>query len=426
MMSRFLFLGLLALATGAVCSWALHPIKSHAGTQDQAVYVWQREWNDAVVQAVETAAPCCSGFIVLATEIGWDNGVPRTIRPQVRYDSLVRTGRPIGLGVRIGSLPEVPGGNATVAGYVAEQLSGMLAEARRAGVAPAEVQLDFDCAESKLEGYTELLHGLRAATGKIPLTITALPCWLKHSQFKTLALASDGYVLQVHSTARPKPDAPTAATCDPVLAVEWTKQASRIGRPFRVALPTYGYMAGFDRRGKLIGISAEGPAVEWDGNTTCVAVRTDASAMAGLIDGWEKDKPRAMSGVIWYRLPVETDKMNWKWVTLKSVMQGKLAAAGLKLEAVHSAPGLVDVELVNNSEVDMGPPAAVNIVWHDAQLVASDGLRGYELGENTENAGSLVRPRKAMSIIPPGGRWKVGWFRFADDAEVAVHAAAVN
>jgi hypothetical protein len=33
--------------------------------------------------------------------------------------------------------------------------------------------------------------------------------------------------------------------------------------PFRVALPTYGYVLAFDRNDKFIRLSAEGPAKEW-------------------------------------------------------------------------------------------------------------------------------------------------------------------
>jgi len=34
-----------------------------------------------------------------------------------------------------------------------------------------------------------------------------------------------------------------------------------------------------------------------------------------------------MRGVIWYRLPVASDKFNWPWPTLERVMRGERSAA---------------------------------------------------------------------------------------------------
>ena len=67
----------------------------------------------------------------------------------------------------------------------------------------AELQIDFDAAESKLAGYREWLVALRSRVGTTRLVFTALPAWLRHEEFRALAQAADGFVLQVHSLERP-------------------------------------------------------------------------------------------------------------------------------------------------------------------------------------------------------------------------------
>ena len=78
----------------------------------------------------------------------------------------------------------------------------------------------------------------------------------------------------------------------------------------------YGYLIAFDAQGKFIGLSAEGPAAAWPEDVRTREVRAEPAAMVELVREWTARRPEAMLGVIWYRLPVEGERLNWPWRTL--------------------------------------------------------------------------------------------------------------
>jgi len=198
----------------------------------------------------------------------------------------------------------------------------IIASARTAGLQAAELQIDFDCAESRLDGYKTWVQAFKRSVADTPVVITALPSWLNRKAFARLANAADGYVLQVHSLERPtSPDEPIIL-CDPAKSQKWVARAARIGVDFTVALPTYGYLVAFDESGRFIGLSAEGPSQNWPAGFIVKRVMADAPALATLVKRWRHDRPAAMKGIIWYRLPVETDQLNWTWTTLSTVIKG--------------------------------------------------------------------------------------------------------
>lgn len=130
-------------------------------------------------------------------------------------------------------------------------------DARAAGIGVRELQVDFDCASSKLAGYGRWLAAIRCRVGVVPVTFTALPAWLDQVAFARLAARVDRYVLQVHSLDRPAgPEAPLSL-CSPARARAWVERAAQLGTPFVVALPTYGYTVSFGARGQLLGLTAE-------------------------------------------------------------------------------------------------------------------------------------------------------------------------
>jgi len=57
---------------------------------------------------------------------------------------------------------------------------GLLAEAKTNQLKVRGLQIDFDCAESKLESYRVWIEALRQHISPAPLTITALPSWLSN------------------------------------------------------------------------------------------------------------------------------------------------------------------------------------------------------------------------------------------------------
>lgn len=400
-----------------------HSMKERGRALDHSFYIWQRSWSDALTDAVDTARPYSSEFVVLAAEIAWRGSAPGVFKPAIRYDGLRKAGRPVGLAVRIGPIPKNYRLEGDSAELVSHLVRSLIADAESAGIHPAELQLDFDCAESRLEEYAAMLRMVRPAAGGVPLTITALPCWLDRSAFKELIDAADGYVLQVHSTDKPEAGDKNPTICNVASAGSWVKQAARLGRPFRVALSTYSYVATFDEQGRLASLSAEGrgavPVL-----TGQRVIRSDASAIAGLVQGWNEERPAGLTGVVWYRLPLATDSLNWRWETVWSIIAGNTPMADLRVHVARSEPELFDIELVNAGDADAGLPGLINVDWK-GRLVSCDGLLDYGVSVETNGARFVLSDRH-RDVIAPGERLRIGWLRLETDAEVAVNASILN
>jgi len=294
-----------------------------SGLLRQDVYVWQRAWTQPVRDAVSQHATNFAEIAVLKAEISWNtNRQPQLTRVAVDYDALAKARRPIGIALRIGTYTG-PFTYDTIASFITDTASRIVTEARTNGVSLAELQIDFDCAESKLDGYRVWVEAIQRRVAPLPVTITALPSWLDSRAFKRLVAVTTNYVLQVHSVERPKSFAAPFTLCDPRAARRAMERAGRIGVPFRVALPTYGYTLAYNSDGKFISLSAEGPRPNWPTNAQLRLIESDAQELAELVRGWTASRPTALRGVIWYRLPVATDQHNWSWPTLQRVMRGE-------------------------------------------------------------------------------------------------------
>jgi hypothetical protein len=410
---RFLFGALVAAALVAGFLFWPPPVPRTTGPIPHEAYVWQRGWTSGVREAVAGAAPTLGALVALGAEVAWDDGKPRVVRVRVSHEALRKSGLPVGLALRIGSFS----GPFSTEGEPFETIAGLAESLVRAsteaGVPPRELQLDFDCAESKLDGYRVWVGGLRRRLATVPVTFTALPSWLDGSAFRRLARAANGFVIQVHSFERPRGADADLSLCKPVAARRAVERAARAGVPFRVALPTYGYLVGFDRSGKYLGLSAEGPRPKWPADATLREVSADPAAMAELVRGWTTDRPEMLRGIIWYRLPVSADVLNWRWKTLRAVREGRTPCPALRAEVRRTKPGLVEVDLVNDGDADAPlPGVTVTLRWRGARRVASDPLNGFTL--KTGGAGALSfhgPPPAPLARLRAGERKQVGWVR---------------
>jgi len=188
-----------------------------------------------------------------------------------------------------------------------------------------------------------------------------------------------------------------------------------------VALPTYGYFVAFDAAGGFVGLAAEGPSVNWPTGTQVRSLRADPAAIAQLAGGWIANRPAALDGIIWYRLPTDADLLNWRWTTLQAVAEGRVPVANLVAAARRVQPGLAEVELVSDGEADAPLPETVTVTWSDARLLAADGLSGYELyARNLDNVLFRLRPMTTIEWLHPGESRAIGWLRFETDTEVRI------
>jgi len=383
-------------------------------------YVWQHAWNDSVVEAVTNHGPAFSNLVVFKAEIVWRNGQPEVIPARVDYAALAATHRPIGIALRVNGYSGPFSAEAQTTTFLSQLATTLIAEARSNGIVPSEFQIDFDCAASKLDGYRIWVETIRKKIAPIPLTITALPSWLKEPSFKPLAEATDGYVLQVHSLERPKDINAPFTLCDPIAARRAVEQAGKIHVPFRVALPTYGYLLAFDKAGKFVGLSAEGPSKSWPEGVQVREVRADPTEMAHLVQFFTTNRPPTLRGIIWYRLPTIVDNFNWHWPTLGAIVASHFPRESFRGETRLVETGLVEINLVNDGELDLSSRLVVEVRWSrsgGARLVASDGLHGFTM-LNAGTSSITFQNQSQPGRFAAGDRQTIGWLRFDRDCEV--------
>jgi len=399
----------------------------------QDVYVWQREGSHAVLSSINDEKLQFRRFVILAAEFSFHGRQITSAEIHPDYAGMGTALTSVGLAIRIGPLP----GNAIAAMATGSAQTKLICEsaitavdaAHHAGLNVSEVQIDFDCAESKLPGYLNWVKAIKAAVAPAPVAITVLPSWLKHAEFAELAKAAGSFVLQVHSLHKPAgPDAPMTL-CDAAEARAAVERAARIGVPFRVALPTYSYLAGFSLQGNLLGLSAEGPPPAWPAGAVLRVMRSDPASLAELVRQWSVARPAALTGLIWYRLPIPGDTMNWSAPTLHAVMAGREPIADVRPLVVHTAPGLLDLFLQNAGDADGSLQRDVSAEWTGADLVAAGGINGFESNEFEKldaPAAGVTFHASALPVgqrIAPGERIQVGWLRLSADKEVQTHVS---
>jgi hypothetical protein len=415
------------VAAGAILVAWHWPVPRAGGPLVQEAYVWQRAWTPAVEEAVAQADATLQGLTILGAEVAWQGGRPRVVEVSADWAALKARGLPVGLALRVGAYGGPFDEDAEATRLVVGLAGKLIDRARAAGVTPAELQLDFDCPESRLAGYRLWIEAVRRRAGDVPVTFTALPSWLHNRTFGPLAEAADGFVLQVHSLARPADADAPLTLCDPAAARAAVEKAARFGRPFRVALPTYGYLLAFDRGGKFVGLSAEGPAPRGPADAQVRALRSDPAEMAALVRDWTADRPAKMSGIIWYRLPTRDDILCWRSTMFSLVLSGQTPQSNLRAQAVPSADGLVEIELRNTGTASAPLPARVIARWRGARLVAADAIGGYERQDGAADEVRLAATAAAaLQELGPGERKAIGWLRLTEVREVQVDGVPEN
>ncbi len=406
---------LLALAIATTLLRHRSPLPRSSGPFPQQVYVWQQAWTPGVRDAVGSLDPSLDTTVLLAAVVHWDGASPADT--QVPIDLSVLKDRPFAIAIRFGSTPPTADKSAFVVGVVQRAL-------QRLSRAPVEVQIDYDCPESKLAGYRNWIAAIQSAVKPVPVAITALPSWLKSRRaFDELANQCP-FILQVHSLYRPTASDAPWQIIDPAAAMAAVEQAAKFGKPFRVALPTIGYAIATDKQTNKQTVFGENlPEVDPE-KFTVRPIRTDAVAMAALIRQWQADRPAAMTGVIWYRLPVESDALNWRPATFDAVRKGQTPAAVVAIAAVRKN-GLVELALTNTGTADAPLPAKLTLDWTGDAPIASDYLHGYRKLDQTTSSITLLRDESAagdpIAVLSPGSRIPIGWIRFPKDTEVCGH-----
>jgi hypothetical protein len=383
----------LLLAAGIAYWWKSTQSQRHLATE---VYVWQRADSPELRAALDRSRDTITKRHFLAVEIGKHNSKWRVTRSTFPDELITRNG----LVMRIG---------ASLAGESwreGEALDRVLAEAAWMAARPAtEFQIDYDCPQRSLGDYQRLLEKIKVRHPGRKWSITALPSWLNETSAKRLFKTADGVVLQVHSLQLPDQPQRPVILCDPAATREAVRKMSKLDVPFRVALNTYGCEVLFDENNRVLDVVSEDTGNSPHRNATRRSVGiSDAVELAGLVAGWKSHPPRGLSGIVWYRLPLDLDRRNWRWGTLQRVASGVTPVSDLRIEARTAANGAWDLVLANRGERDERLP---EIVSTGCETLVLEGANGY--GSDADDR--LILENTAWPWLPPGDSLTIGWLR---------------
>ena len=340
-------------------------------------YVWQRQWTPPLAQALKASAGIVGGWRVLAAEATPGRGLQTFA---VDWKALELAARPVTLVVRIdGRLPALDQG-------LLIAIPDLLKAAQGRGVPVAGIEIDHDCATSRLPDYRRFLLALRPRLAESTrLSITALPSWMSSPALGSLLEAVDESVLQVHAVQDPRRglfDRDFART-----SVE--RYARRTARPFRVALPAYGARVVWRGDGTLAAVESETPVLA--GGSEGRELMADPRELAALIDDFTRAAPPNLRGIVWFRLPTGEDRRAWSLATWQGVVSRKLPESRIEVRfASRETPGLRDVLLANGGVGDA--PLPKRLLLPDGCALA-DGVNGYAL-ERTGGRFALVRAQE--------------------------------
>lgn len=355
-------------------------------------YVWQRKWTPAVIAAAERSADLVRTWRVLLAEADRSG---RWTRVAVPWDALNATGRPVIAVIRIdGRLDEarMPG--------LLDQITATL-DALPA--TPAGLEIDYDCPTSKLAVYGRFLASLRERLpATLRLSITALPTWMNGTGLDRLAAPLDEVVLQVHAV-----DNPRRGLFDPAQAEAWVRAfARRIDRPFRVALPAYDVRVTWQRDGALASVEGEMPLLT--GAAPGQTLRTSPEAVLAFLHALQRRAPDTLAGIVWFRLPTESDRRAWSPETWRAVVTDRLPPSQISASLVPAeGPDLWTVTLSNDGAVDAAVPRRIRL---DTSCAMADGANGFRLASTAtplalESQGGRLRPHDSRVI---------GWARCSE------------
>jgi hypothetical protein len=254
------------------------------------------------------------------------------------------------------------------------------------------------------------LRRLRAALPeRTPLSITALPAWMESPNLRSVLDEVDASVLQVHSVLDPK----RGLFSEPLARRWYERYAALTPKPFWIALPNYGSRVSWDGDGRLLAVTSEGE--EWARRAEDRELEADPAAVRRLLDAVEAERPAALRGVVWFRLPVRGDRRIWSAATFAVVLAGKPLVRELRWSIERDAQGAYRVALVNAGSADMPLPEAIRL---RRPCRAADGLSGYVIERVSDG---LVLRREGSAMLRAGETLPVGWTRCAlgvEDIEI--------
>ncbi|KAF2389193.1 DUF3142 domain-containing protein [Pseudomonas frederiksbergensis] len=357
---------------------------------DQQLYVWQRQWTPAHEAALRDSRADFSTLRVLALQAFPQDGWRRA-----RIDPLLlkRDGRPLIAVIRLDGLLKTLDQDEVIA-----QIQQLLGDWQTQGLTLAGVEIDHDAGNARLPAYRTFLTQLRSVLpATLPLSITALPAWLDSPELPGLLATVDSSVLQVHAVSDPR-----LGLFDPDQAKQWAKAWSRITtKPFYLALPAYGVA--------LLPETGGAPVVESEVSIERAGKRrellADPQQLSTLGLELRQHPPAHLAGLIWFRLPLASDRRAWSLTTLGAVARGDALSSHPSLQ-LSEQNGLYDIAVTNQGNLDSAWPERVTLAVQGCD--GADALAGYALQQSPD---LLTFTRLRDGRMPAGGQRAIGWAR---------------
>lgn len=361
-------------------------------------YVWNRQYSTSLNENINKYKNVIERYSVLAVEIKWLNG-----RGQAAIADIPHLNSSINsISIRIN---DCNGDIYTKKEFLEKQTQAALKRFQYSGFTINEIQFDFDCPESKLKSYGELLKYIKSAFSQ-KITITALPSWLNAKSLAGVLAHCDHYVLQLHSLKKPQGLMSIPDLFDFEKADKWLNQAAEHGVDFSISLPTYGYFLGFDERGNYLGVSSEQGPKNWPETKVLLSSYKDLSKFVGKL---KRKRPALLRSIYWFRMNHNKDELNWDFKAVKKLIEGEvLEDQGIRIVSKKTESGAIDLIIENTAYFPQLVPAQIHLNATAGNIQVFETYRGfnYEQGEHgvyIQNNGALV--------IAPGRKIPVGWYR---------------
>ena len=110
--------------------------------------------------------------------------------------------------------------------------------------------------------------------------------------------AVDGWTLQLHALVPPVAGGPVEPLFRADRARDAITAAARLGRPFRIALPTCGYTLAFAPDGRFLGAAAERP-ISWRPEVHTQRLVPDPAEIAAFVAELDDRHPPELVGRVW-------------------------------------------------------------------------------------------------------------------------------